>query len=149
MSSPAAKSVKLQILEKPSRIPIASYNLTARMLATVCSNVRVQERDYSNIKFGVVPKLSAGIILEQDFLNGHEKVALKLKRPKQELFVEANTYCSVYRQPYTFVYVITSLLVNGLAICFEMPFRFRISNGKIKLDPERFKPLLNILLPKS
>ena len=83
MSYPAAKTVKLQILEKRSRIPIASYNLTARVLATVCCNALVQERDYSNIKFGVVSKLSAGIILEQDFLSGHEKVALKLEGPNK------------------------------------------------------------------
>ena len=92
MSDQVAKTVKLWIQGKPARISKAVNNLTARELRTVCSDVRVQERNYSNVKFGTVPKLCADAIFGARIL---KKVVLKLGGPKEELVVKANSYSSV------------------------------------------------------
>ena len=73
MSDQGAKTVKLQIQEKRSRISMAFNNMTARVLGTVCSDVHVQGRGYSNVKLRVMQKLCDVIILGKDVLNRHEK----------------------------------------------------------------------------
>ena len=40
---------------------MASNGFTAKVLGTVHSDMKVQGRDYKNIKFGVVPQLCADI----------------------------------------------------------------------------------------
>ena len=78
MSANIAKAAKLQLTGKPTEVSMASNLLTAKVLGTEQSDVKVQGRDYANLKFGVVPELCSVIILGQYFLNQHEPVVLKL-----------------------------------------------------------------------
>ena len=57
------KAAKLQLTGKPTEVSMASNLLTDKVLGTVRSNVKVQGRDYANLKFGVVPELCADVIL--------------------------------------------------------------------------------------
>ena len=70
---------------------------TAEKLGKVCSNLKIQGRDYSNIinTFEVVPKLCADIILGHNFLIPHEEVVLKLGGVQEHLAVKANSYGGV------------------------------------------------------
>ena len=73
---------------------MASKLLTAKVLGTVQSDVKVQGTDNANSKFGVVPERCANIILRQDFLNQHEEVVLKLGRPQESLVVGVDSCCN-------------------------------------------------------
>ena len=95
MSTTIAKAAKLQPSGKPAEVSMASNGLTAKVLGTVHSDMKVQGRDYKNIKFGVVPQLCADIILGQDFLCKHEEVVLKLGGPQESLVIGVDSCCNV------------------------------------------------------
>ena len=90
-----AKNAKLVLQGRPSRVSMASDNLSAPVIGKVCSNLLLQGRDYPNVTFSVMSGLCADVVLGQDFLRQHKKVVIKLGGPKKSLLVGKASTCGV------------------------------------------------------
>ena len=91
----SAQEVHLHPQSDPTKVSLAPDSSITEVFEKVCSNLKIQGRGYSNITFGVVPKLCADIVLGQNFLNQYEDVVLKLVGVHEHLVVEANSYSGV------------------------------------------------------
>ena len=70
-----AKIARLNPKRRSSKISMTSDNPFASVQGKVCSNIHVQDRNYSI--FGVVAGLCVDVILGQDFLKEHEEVVIR------------------------------------------------------------------------
>lgn len=63
---------------EPSKtaVSMASTSLSARTAGACCVNIKVNERDYQNVRLTVLPNLCSDVILGQDFQRLHETVTL-------------------------------------------------------------------------
>ena len=90
-----AKSAKLQVYGKPSRVCMASDQLVAPILDKVCTSLSVQGHEYSNVSLGVMPGLCADVALGEDFLRLHIEVVIKLGGSRNTLLVDNDSVCGV------------------------------------------------------
>ena len=90
-----AEIAKLHHEGKPSRVSMASDKLMAPTLGKVCTNLKVQGRDYPNVVLVVMPGLCADVVLGQDFLRRHKEVIIKLDGPRDTLLVDNDPFCGV------------------------------------------------------
>ena len=67
----------------------------APTLGKVCTSLKVQRRDYPNVMLGVMPRLCADVVLDQDFLRRHKEVIIKLDGPGDTLLVDNDPLCGV------------------------------------------------------
>ena len=95
MNEEIAKNAKLVLQGRPSRVSMASDNLSAPVIGKVCSNLLLQGRDYPNVTLSVMPGLCADVVLGQDFLRQHKEVVIKLGGPKKSLLVGKDSSCDV------------------------------------------------------
>ena len=58
-----ARSAKLEVQGRPSRVSMAFDKLTSPVVGKVCSNLLLQGGDYSNVILSVIPGLCADVVL--------------------------------------------------------------------------------------
>ena len=90
-----AKSAKLQVYGKPSRVCMASDQLIAPILGKVCTSLSVQGHEYTNVTLGVMPGLCADVVLGQDFLRLHKEVVIKLGGSRNTQLVDNDRVCGI------------------------------------------------------
>ena len=95
MNETVAKSAKLQVYGKPSRVSMASDRLIAPIFGKVCISLSVQGHQYPNVTLGVMPGLCADVVLGQGFLRLHKEVVIKLWGSRNTPLVDNDCVCRV------------------------------------------------------
>ena len=128
MCEDTAKSTKVKLHGKPFKVSMATNKLSANVLGQVITDIKIQERTYSNISFGVVP-LCADVIWGQNFLKQLKEIVFQLGGHQEKMIVGSNDQCGVtvstVETPHVFH--------NMLPTCQPITTKSRKFNHKDKL----------------